>query len=222
MPADDAMMATINADAANDLGSQNAFYDPNVHVNFNDASILHSAHQQHHFAPWDIPPSHTMSPKSIHSRFLLLQRTSLQTLVYHDQTPPRDSPPTISSHRTRLIDRTGQLFAFNRHIFSAHHINYLASISQMFMSSEQLPYPSPFTVQAPANPIPRPPSPPRLQSRRLTSCYPFESSIMGQCLRRFDLLRLASDSGEHLKLPFERLHWQSSLSREYSEYLDVL
>ena len=29
----------------------------------------------------------------------------------------------------------------------------------MFMSSDQLPYPSPFTVQAPANPIPRPASP---------------------------------------------------------------
>jgi len=220
MPADDTMVATINADAANDLGSQNAFYDPNVHVNFNDPSILHSAHQQHHFAPWDLPP------------YNVPQINPFEIPTAPEGVSP-DTGPIMTRRRRAILHRQSALIEpdsstaqvslwLSTHInFWAHHINHTLYFSDVYVfraaplsltvycSSARQPHPSAgFSLQ--------------LQSRRLTFCYPFQSTVMGQCLRRFDLLRFARNSGEHLQLPFERLHWQSSLSREYSEHLDIL
>jgi hypothetical protein len=210
MPADDAMMATINsADAANDLGSQNAFYD---HVNFNDPSILHSAHQQHHFAPWDISPFPHNVP---------------HIDPFEIPAPPEDVSPDPGSIMTRrrraILHRQSALIEpdssatqvslslSTRHKFAAYRTNYTPYFSDVYVFRAAL---LSFTVHRSSARQPHPPPgfSPKLQSRRLTSRYPLESSIMGQCLRWFDLLCPASNSGEHLKLPFEHLHRQSGLS----------
>lgn len=134
MPADDAMMATINADAANDLGSQNAFYDPNVHVSFNDTSILHSAHQQHHFAPWDISPFPHNVP----------QINPFEIPTAPEDVSP-DSGPIMTRRRRAILHRQSALIEpdssttqvsfslFTRHIFSAHHIIYFLYFSDVYV-----------------------------------------------------------------------------------------
>lgn len=221
MPADDAMMATINADAANDLGSQSAFYDSNVHVNFDDASILHSAHQQHHFAPWDIPPfPHNVpqinpfeippAPEDVSPDSGLIM-TRQRRAILHRQSAliePDSSTAQVS------------LWLSTRYNFAAHHV-----IDALYFSDVHVFRAAPVSVTVPRSsarqPYPSAGFSPELPSRRLASRYPFENYIMGQCLGRFDLLCPASDPREHLELPFERLHWQSGLAREYSEYLDI-
>lgn len=220
MPADDAMMATINADAANDLGSQNAFYDPNVHVNFNDASLLHSAHGGQHFAPWDIPAfAHNVS-----------QINPFEIPTAQEDVSP-DTGSIMTRRRRAILHRQSALIEpdssaaqvsislSTRFIFWAYHINLALYFQDVHVSRA-----APLSLTVRCSSACQHPSAgfsPGLQSRRLTSYYAFQSTIMGQCLRRFDLLRSPCYS-EHLQLPFERLHWQSSFSREHSEYLDIL
>lgn len=135
MPADDAMMATINADAANDLGSQNAFYDPNVHVSFNDTATFHSAHQQHHFAPWDISPfPHHNVP----------QINPFEIPTAPEDAAP-DTGPIMTRRRRAILHRQSALIEpdsstaqvsfslFTRHILAAHHIIYPLYFSDVYV-----------------------------------------------------------------------------------------
>jgi hypothetical protein len=140
MPADDAMMATLNtdADAANDLGSQNAFYDPNpnVHVGFNDTSILH---QQHHFAPWDISPFPHNIPH--------VPQINPFEIPTAPEGVPSDTGPIMTRRRRAILHRQSALIEpdsstaaaqvsfslFTRHIFSAYHVHYLLYFLDVYL-----------------------------------------------------------------------------------------
>jgi hypothetical protein len=176
---DDAIMATLNADAANDLGSQNAFYDPNVHVNFNDTSILHSAHQQHHFAPWDIPAFPHNVP----------QINPFEIPPAPDDVSP-DSGSIMTRRRRAMLHRQSALIDADsstaqvglwlptRNNSYAYHTNYALYFSDVYVFRAA---PLSFAVRRSSAGEPHRSAvfSPRLQSPRLTSPYPFESTIMG-------------------------------------------